>query len=355
MALVSFNCSDFRCLASVELSLSAGNNLIVGPNASGKTSILEAIAYLGRGRSFRGAGLRELLRHGEEAFVLVGRVDNGIREIALGVRNSRQGMEVRADGEKRRSAASLAEALPLQVIDPEVHDLVAGGPENRRRYIDWGAFHVEHGYLETWRKYRRSLKQRNAGLRSGANAETLAGWDQALAAQGEAVDSARRRMVDKVRASLSSIGAALLGSAFDIEYVQGWPAGKTLSASLSESVERDLQLGSTQYGPHRGDLKLIYDEKQARKLVSRGQQKLLACAMILAAADVVQAHLGHPLLLLLDDPAAELDQQAVGRLMAAVETLECQVVATTLDRDRVLFSTPPSVFHVEHGVVQAGD
>jgi DNA replication and repair protein RecF len=162
-------------------------------------------------------------------------------------------------------------------------------------------------------------------------------------------------MLEGLRPLLSSTGEALLGSAVDIEYVQGWPVGNSLPAALSEASERDLQLGSTQYGPHRGDLKLIYDEKQARKLVSRGQQKLLACAMIIAATRIVQSHLGHPLLLLLDDPAAELDKDAVGRLMAAVEGLDCQVIATTLDRDRVLFTTPPRVFHVEHGVVQAAD
>jgi DNA replication and repair protein RecF len=352
LALVSFKCSDFRCLESVALSLSAGNNLIYGPNASGKTSILEAIAYLGRGRSFRGAGLRELLRHGQDEFVLFGKVDTGVRELALGIRNSKDGLEVRTDGEKRSSAAALAEAMPLQIIDPEVHELVAGGPDNRRRYADWIAFHVEQGYLETWRRYRRTLKQRNAALRGGAAAESLAGWDQELAAGGEAIDAARRRMLEIVQPLLGEVGEALLGSSVGIDYQRGWVAGQTLLESLAAASERDIQLGSTQSGPHRADLRLVYDERQARKLVSRGQQKLLACAMILAATEVVQTALEKPLLLLLDDPAAELDRQSVQRLMAAVEGLGCQVIATTLDREQALFSTSPRLFHVEHGVVE---
>jgi DNA replication and repair protein RecF len=352
LSLVSFKCSDFRCLESIDLAFSPGNNLIYGPNASGKTSILEAVAYLGRGRSFRGASTRELLRHGQDEFVVFGKADLGTRQASLGVRNGKGGLEVRTDGEKRQSAALLAEALPLQVIDPEVHELVAGGPEKRRRFIDWIAFHVEQGYLETWRRYRRALKQRNAALRGGAAAAALTSWDQEMVGLGQGVDAARRRMLEVVGPALEDVGEALLGSSVSIDYRQGWPADQSLAECLSGSVDRDIQLASTQCGPHRADLKLIYDERQARKLVSRGQQKLLACALILAATEVVQAHLEKPLLLLLDDPAAELDTDSVASLMGAVEKLGCQVIATTLDRNQPLFSAQPRLFHVEHGVIQ---
>lgn len=351
MALVTFKCTDFRCLESVDLSFSAGNNLISGPNASGKTSILEAVAYLGRGRSFRGASTRELVRHGQDGFVIFGKVDTGARQVSLGVGNGRGGLEVHTDGEKRSSAALLAEALPLQVIDPEVHELVGGGPEMRRRYVDWIAFHVERGYLDIWRRYRRALKQRNAALKSGSSGQALKGWDQELVDLGEALDAARRRMLDVTGPALEAFGEYLLGSRVGIEYRQGWPGGQSLAEALAEAPERDVLMGSTQSGPHRADLRLIYDERQARKLVSRGQQKLLACALILAAADVVQIQLEKPLLLLLDDPAAELDADSVARLMASVENLGCQVIATTLDRKQPLFSAQPRLFHVEHGVV----
>ncbi len=352
MALVSFKCTDFRCLESVELTFSPEHNLIYGPNAAGKTSILEAIAYLGRGRSFRGAGNRELVRHGQEDFILFGRASTGNREVTLGVRNGKSGLEVHTDGEKRSSAAALAEALPLQVVDPDVHELVAGGPEGRRRYIDWLAFHVEPGYLEQWRRFRRALKQRNAALRAGSGRAALAGWDEELAVLGDSVDQARRRVVDIVAPAVEEFGQGLLGSDVDIEYLQGWPAGKTLRDALRDAIERDLQLASTQAGPQRADLRLNYDERQARKLVSRGQQKLLACALILAATEIVQSHLEKPLLLLLDDPAAELDSDSVGRLMDSVEQLGCQVVATTLDPEQPLFSAKPVLFHVEQGVVE---
>jgi len=355
LALTSLKCTDFRCLQAAELEFSADNNLIVGPNASGKTSILEAAAYLGRGRSFRGAGVRELVRHEAEEFVLFGRAVAGSRKTTLGVRNGQAGLEVHTDGERRKSAASLAEALPLQVIDPDVHKLVAGGPEDRRRYIDWLAFHVEHGYLQVWRRFRRALKQRNAALRTGASVRSLASWDQELTTLGNQIDASRTAMLEIARPSLAAAGEALLGSAVDFEYQRGWAADRSLSEALAASAARDQQMGSTLVGPHRADIRLRYDERQARKLVSRGQQKLLACAMILAATEVVQAHLEQPLLLLLDDPVAELDSASLTNLMERIEGLACQVIATTLDADIAFFRQPPRLFHVEHGVVSQED
>ena len=351
MALLTIKITDFRCVETAEITFGPQNNLICGPNASGKTSILEAIAYLGRARSFRGAGTRELVRHGAQEFIVVGTVGAGNREVTLGIRNGAEGLEVRAGGDKSRSAAPLAEALPLQVIDPDIHDLIGGGPEGRRRYIDWVAFHVEQGYLESWRRFRRTLKQRNAALKDGARPASLGPWDSELAELGRAVSDARERMLEITAPAITEYGEALLGSRVDVSYARGWPAGQDLLDALSASAERDRQLGSTQHGPHRADLRLDYDERQARKLVSRGQQKLLACAMILAATDIVQTALEKPLLLLLDDPSAELDSDAVGRLMSAVENLGSQVIATSLDPQQALFRDPPELFHVEHGRV----
>ena len=351
MALTSIKCTDFRCLESVKLDLLPGNNLIYGANASGKTSLLEAIAYLGRGRSFRGASTHEVIRHGQDCFVLFGCVESGGRNVKLGVRNGQEGLEVHKNGEKRSSAAALAEALPLQLVDPDVHKLVAGGPDDRRRFTDWIAFHVEHGYLEDWRKFKRALRQRNAALKFGTAANSLSGWDQELAELGVKINETRQRVLEGLRAPLEQTGLALLGSAIDFSYYQGWGADKSLPEALAESLQRDQQIGTTHAGPHRADIRLKYDERQARKLVSRGQQKLLACALILAATQMVQDALQRRLLLLLDDPAAELDRDSLARLMSSVKDLGCQVIATTLAADQALFGAKPRLFHVEQGVV----
>jgi len=348
-----FRATNFRCLESVELEFSADFNLIHGANASGKTSLLEALAYLGRGKSFRGAAATNLIQHGKEEFVLFGQLQSLSRSRSLGVRNSRAGLEVRVDGDSEGGAAALAEAMPLQVIDPEVHNLVAGGPEVRRRFLDWVAFHVEHEHLLIWRRFRRALKQRNAALKAKSGPNTIKSWNAEFVELSAALDESRRRVLEATLDSLKDFGQELLGADMGFDYHGGWSKDKTLDQVLDEGLERDLQMGATQHGPHRADLKVHYDERQAKRLVSRGQQKLLASAMILAATETAQTALERPLLLLLDDPAAELDGEALGRLMAAVSRLGCQVVATSLDPGLPGVPEGSALFHVEQGVLTA--
>ena len=350
-----FRASHFRCLEKVEVKLGPRFNLVSGANASGKTSLLEALAYLGRGKSFRGANTPNLVQHGKESFVLFGEVDRGEGRLALGVRNGREGLEVRIGGENASGSAALAAALPLQVIDPEVHNLIAGGPELRRRFLDWVAFHVEHEHLMIWRRFRRALKQRNAALRAKAGEAAIRSWNAEFLELAQELDDSRQRVLERTLDSLKEHGYALLETDLAFEYQRGWAKEKTLKESLEKGVERDMQMGSTQSGPHRADIKVSYDERQARKLVSRGQQKLLASSMILAATETAQAALEKPLLLLLDDPAAELDGDSIARLMAAVAALGCQVVATSLDPEALVFPEKPVMFHVEHGTVTALD
>ena len=205
--------------------LDPGFNLIYGPNASGKTSILEALAYLGRGKSFRGASVTNLVRHGEREFVLFGRVEDGGRTSNVGVRNSADGLEVRVDGESGGGAAELASALPLQIIDPNVHDLVAGAPDQRRRYLDWVAFHVEHGYLATWRRFRRAFKQRNAALKSGQAAATIRGWNAEFVELATQIDAGRRLALEVATDALEEAGQDMLGSDVRFEYRPGMEGG----------------------------------------------------------------------------------------------------------------------------------
>ena len=350
-----FKVSNFRCVESADLILSRDFNLLVGANASGKTSFLEALAYLGRGKSFRGAPTTNLIRHGETGFVLFGETESNGRSRKLGVRNSKDGLEVRVDGSGEGGVAALADALPLQVIDPEVHNLVAGGPEARRRFLDWVAFHVEHDHLHVWRRFRRALKQRNAALRSKASAAAMRSWNAEFVELSVLLDESRRRSLRVAIDSLVDYGVGLLGTELGFEYQRGWNKDLSLEKALEEGFERDVHQGSTQHGPHRADLKINYDERQARRLVSRGQQKLLASAMILAATDTAQKALERPLLLLLDDPAAELDADSLGRLLNAVRGLGCQVVASSLEKETL--GTPPgtTVFHVEHGKIWPED
>ena len=232
MPVKEFSAQNFRCLEKIELQADPGFNLIYGANASGKTSILEALAYLGRGKSFRGAPTSSLIRHGQKAFVLFGRVDDGGRSSAVGVRNSADGIEIRIDGDSSGGAAELAAALPLQIIDPDVHNLVAGPPDERRRYLDWIAFHVEHGYLGSW----RALKQRNAALKSGQAAATIGGWNAEFVELAAEVDAGRRLALEVATEALEEAGLDLLGSEVRFDYRPGWKEGADLLVILTAGV-----------------------------------------------------------------------------------------------------------------------
>ena len=346
-----FRATGFRCLDNVELRLDPCFNLISGANASGKTSILEALAYLGRGRSFRGAHPESLTQHGKKQFILYGEIEDTDKNISMGVKNGLGGLETRINGESAKGISTLIETLPLQVIDPEIHNLVSGGPERRRQYIDWVTFHVEHGYLKLWRKYKRSLKQRNAALKSKSKRSLIQSWDKEFVELASNIDEARKKALEKVLLNFESLGRKIINLEFSFEYQEGWSSKKDLKIALDDGYERDIFLGATQNGPHRADLKIDLTKKQARKLVSRGQQKLLASAMVLAATETVQNSLNKPLLLLLDDPAAELDSESVYRLMESVSSLGCQVVATSINPQNVKFSKNPKMFHVEQGYI----
>ena len=350
MPLSSISVTGFRCVEAAELEFSTVANLIVGPNGAGKTSVLEAIAFLGRGRSFRGAAARDVVQHGKDRFTVTGIAVEDGREHRLGVQHGPDGLETRIDGERGSGVAGLAERLPLQIVDPDVHELVAGGPERRRRYLDWLLFHVERGYLAKWRRYRRVLKQRNAALKRGET-EQLDSWDREFAEAGEAISLERRRVLTGAMSALDGTSGRLLDASIGFEYRQGWPDEAGLLETLQAQRSRDLVTGVSQYGPHRADLKLRYDDRMAKKLVSRGQQKLLACALVLGAAEVVQTATDQTLLLLLDDPAAELDKDALQRLLAAVRLLRCQVIATALEASEPLLDADTRLFHVEQGHV----
>ncbi|MGI9236567.1 MAG: hypothetical protein ACR2QZ_04180, partial [Woeseiaceae bacterium] len=197
---------------------------------------------------------------------------------------------------------------------------------------------------------------RNAALKAKTAAATIRSWNTEFVLLSAELNESRQRALEVALEGLTRFGRRLLGTELEFAYQRGWSREKELEEVLEDGLQRDIMLGATQHGPHRADLKIRYDERQARKLVSRGQQKLLASAMILAATETAQTSLERPLLLLLDDPAAELDGESLSRLMAAVADLGCQVVATSLDRESVDVPGGAAVFHVEQGnltIIQA--
>jgi DNA replication and repair protein RecF len=353
MALVGLQVEQFRCLEKVELALDPRYNLIVGPNASGKTSLLEAIFFLGRGRSFRSRRLDRMIRQGQPEFRIVGRVQHEQRLTVLGVRGTRTGTEIRVGGAPAESAADLAAHFPQQIIDPEIHKLLEEGPSRRRRFLDWGVFHVEPTFMGTWQRYHRALRQRNAAFKRALPDPVALAWDGELAQAGEALAELRARYVALLESDLRRIGRALLDLDVALAYHRGWAADETLREALQRGAERDRRYAVTHAGPHRADVVVRVDGHQARERVSRGQQKLLASALTLAQLALQEQLAPHRSALLLDDPAAELDAANLERLLGVVRQQPAQLFVTSLREDLPGLGSPGRVFHVERGAVTA--
>jgi DNA replication and repair protein RecF len=345
--------TTLRCLRQVELTLEARHNYIFGPNGAGKTSLLEGIFVLGRGRSFRTRQMRRLVQHGADGFAVFGEIQVEGATRRLGVAYGAGRFEKKIDGQAADGMSQLAELLPVHAIDPSMHGLVEGGPSERRRFLDWGVFHVEPSYLDSWKRYRRVLSQRNAALKRGASGAELRPWSAALAEAGNAVDDSRMRYLQRLTPQVTSFGARLLNRPLTLEYRRGWPLDNALVDALSAGETRDRQTGNTEPGPHRAEVVLRLDERRVQDEASRGQQKLTAAALILAQVAVETT--GRPMrsVLVVDDPAAELDSDSLHRLLAAMTDLPAQMIFTALSPAHLAPGPGQSVFHVERGEVRA--
>jgi DNA replication and repair protein RecF len=353
--LTRLEIGDFRCIEKADLEFAPRCNLISGPNASGKTSLLEAIFVLGRGRSFRTPRTDLLIRRGALELMLTGRVEANAPGSSrpVGLRYGRDGFEARAAGIPIRGLAELATVFPVQAIDPEVHRLIEEGPQERRRYLDWGVFHVKPGFVEQWRRYQRVLKQRNAALREQADAAVVRAWDAELIETGEALARSRREYLVCLRPAVHAMGERLVGQAVELRLADGWAQDMTLREALDHNWGRDRERGTTHGGPHRADLSIRVGDEPARHRVSRGQQKLTAAAMLLGQLQCDLA-LGSPTAaLLVDDPAAELDSEHLQALLDVIRELPGQLFVTALDPSLSAFQCLPEArrFHVEHGQI----
>ena len=351
MPLTWIQVEKFRCLSGVELELDPRFNLFVGPNASGKTSLLEALFFLGRGRSFRSRRLDTLIQQGEKAFLVVGRCVEGETTTTLGIRGERGGTEIRIGGRPAQSAAELAEHFPPQVIDPEIHKLLEEGPGRRRRFLDWGVFHVEHAFLATWQRYHKALRQRNAALKQDLPDASVIAWNVELAEAGEALAGQRAVYLDRLAAPLAAMSQRLLGLDASLTYHRGWPDDQALGEILARDIVRDRKYRATQHGPHRADVVVRAGGQAAKDRVSRGQQKLLAAGLTLAQLQVQEGDRPGRSALLLDDPAAELDAANLGRLLECVRELPVQLLVTSLRADVAGLPGAGRLFHVERGKV----
>lgn len=342
---------SFRCFESATLLPGPGFNLIAGANASGKTSLLEALYFLGRGISFRSARAEAAIRFEADRATLFARLGVGVAS-RVGLEISRaDGLAIRVDGAPG-TRADLARALPVQILDPSSHELVSGAPAGRRQFLDWGVFHVEPGFLPAWQRYRRALQQRNAALKTRSGPAAWV-WDETLVADGTLVDACRRRFLDLLQPRAGLVGDRLLGADVELSYHSGWAEGTDLAGALMASRDRDLQMATSNVGPHRSDIRISVRTRRARDTVSRGQEKLVAAALTLAQIELVAEARAQTVVLLVDEPGADLDREHLARLLAEVAAAPVQAFVTSLDRATVTLPAGARAFHVEHAEVQA--
>jgi DNA replication and repair protein RecF len=346
VSLRELRLTDVRCLRRAELELHPRLNLITGENGSGKTSLLEAAYLLGRGRSFRTRHTERLIRQGAERLLAFGRV--GESETSVGFAFDKSGATVQVN-RRPASTAELAETFPVQVIDPGIHRLVEEGPAYRRRWLDWGVFHVEHAFVARWTDFTRALRQRNAALKAGSDTTV---WDAELVRLGEPLTESRVRVLAELEHEWQQTLVRLEAPAVTLHFHRGWSSERSLSESLTLNLARDRERGMTGNGPHRFDVQLRWNGRGARDVLSRGQQKLLGAAMALAMGRFVARGTGRVATLLLDDPAAELDAFHTEALLREIAALECQLLVTSLNPGERRLGQPDSVFHVEHGEVK---
>jgi DNA replication and repair protein RecF len=364
MRLTRLDVRGLRRIDDVSLGPAPTANLILGDNGAGKTSLLEAVHLLAYGRSFRGRVRDGLVRSGAAAVEVFAEWQEhgsgGVRQRRIGLRHDGQRWEGRLDGASVALLGELCAALAVVTFEPGSHALVSGGGEPRRRYMDWGLFHVEPDFLPLWRRYARALKQRNSLLKQRLrDRQLLDAWDHELSEAGEPMTGLRQRYLDALQGALIPVSDALvpgLGTA-SLAFQPGWRRDElSLADALLLVRDRDLAGGFTSVGPHRADWRVRHAALPNGEALSRGQAKLTALACTLAQAEHYAAQRGEWPIVLLDDLASELDRAHQARVLGRLVDSGAQWFVTGTEAPAAIVdgpSTSPRTFHVEHGVVRA--
>lgn len=356
MALTRLLIKDFRNIEAADLAPVPGFNFLVGANGSGKTSVLEAVYTLGHGRAFRSLQAGRVIRHDQPEFVLHGRIEGAERELSVGLSKSRQGdSKVRIDGSDGHKVAELAQLLPMQLITPEGFTLLNGGPKYRRAFLDWGCFHNEPGFFTAWSNLKRLLKQRNAALRQVSRYAQIRAWDQELIPLAERISEWRAAYSDAIAADITATCAQFLPEfALSFSFQRGWDKESDYGELLERQFERDRALTYTAVGPHKADFRIRAEGTPVEDLLSRGQLKLLMCALRLAQGEFLTRQSGRRCLYLIDDFASELDTGRRRLLADRLKATQAQVFVSAVSAEQVtdMMGEKGKMFRVEQGKIE---
>ncbi len=364
MSVVRLVSENFRNLFPASINFHPDLNLFVGANGSGKSSLLEALYFLGHGKSFRTNKAEHLTCYDKDYFVVSVKNNN---DFQLGLsKNFSTGLtQIKINGERHNRLSALVQYIAVQIVTPESFKLFFGGPKERRRFIDLGMFHVKHCFSSQWREFNRVLKQRNACIRKQVDSATLAYWTELFCQHSNSVAKVRQEYVEQIQLELRFFLNQLLPDLSDkvtMQYLRGWPQKKDLTQLLNNSKEKETTFGYSLYGAHKFDVKFLLGKHSLDSQLSRGQQKLFLLALTFAQAKLIARVKRVKPILLIDDIGAELDNNSRLKLSDTIEQLDCQVIITAIDQsvlspfllDEVSNKNDDlnkkfKLFHVKHG------
>ena len=357
MSVVRLITSNFRNIEQCKTDLHPYLNFLIGDNGSGKSSFLEAIFFLGHGKSFRTTKVENLVSFEQSTFV-VSVKDDQDTQIGISRDFISNQTEIKINGQRHTKLSELAKNIAVQIITPESFKLFFGGPKERRRFVDLGLFHVEQSFSTEWKEFSRILKQRNAYLRSGHNLDGIKYWDEVFCIHSNNVSELRIKYVNSFKEEFLIWAQLLLPDIYkniEIQYFQGWKQNTKLEDVLQSNRTREITLGYSISGTHKFDVRFLMKKQPIENQLSRGQQKLFLLALTFAQAKLIEKVKRVKPILLIDDVGAELDSQSRTVLNEAINQLNCQVIITAIDKVAIEPLVPDDLnykmFHVKHGKI----
>ena len=359
MLIKNLRVNHVRVIEQAKLSLSNHLNIITGANGSGKTSLLESLYILSTGRSFRTQQIKNVISDNAEELMIFAELINGDK--AAIQRSSKGDFQVRVNQQTVKTLSTLSRKLPITVINPESYALLTSGPSQRRQYLDFSVFHVEHQYGTIYQNYQRVLKQRNASLKLADDYSVVSTWDKQLIQFGVQITQLRQREFSLLSEHIRQIQSTFLPQ-YEVQYSlsNGWHGDteEEFLSNLQTQFSSDKRYGSTQSGPHRADIILSIDGRPASEVLSRGESKMMVIALLVAQINRITQDNHQPAMLLLDDISSELDASKLGMLLSYLKNIQnLQMLITAIDYDDIgslienQLVNEFSMFHVEHGQV----
>ena len=347
--------NNFRNIPEAIIEPESERNIFVGENGAGKTSVIEAIYSVARGRSFRSRYRKPVIKEGESSSLIFSTWKNysGIQS-KIGIERKKERTRIRINGQNIARLSILGQLIPLQLLSPQSINIFSNGPTNRRKLMDWGVFHVEPSFYSLWNRYLNTLKQRNAALRSGKK-EVANAFAYSLAELAAQIDSIRSDYFNKLNALLlTSIKPQKPLIDVTVNYYRGWSNKKELLDLMQEKLLIDLKRGYTSVGPQFSDLKFTCNSKKLDESLSNGEKKLLIFLFKLAQIDHLNQLRPRETIFLIDDVYSELSPTFQNIVNHSISNLPNQVFLTTPDPAHISSLTEHNkyrLFHVEHGCI----